>query len=291
MGRVRRLAEFDTDKLAQTAQGIATNVGSTAQNAWQGAKTLGAHAFKGAVDLATDAGLDGTGAQVAAGTALAIGGAATLYGAKKIGGMLFSANKWGCECSLVKKKKESCGTCGSRRPHNGQDWYCNCRTSTGLCKLRDGKLSKCEKCKAYQMWICKNCANENNLDECDDCGTNKEWECDQCGEDISMNYKLCPKCEEGVRPRQVWESGVKFFDDGKEENSFLSRASKALETKDGDREWLHVFPNRLSGIIVLSTTCAMIFLSLILSCLFCKSKKRVRRINRTRKRLMGVSVR
>lgn len=199
--------------------------------------------------------------------AVAAAGAAALYGAKKLKHAVFAG--WGCECSLVKAKRNSCQECGTARPNNGLDWYCNCIDDDDLPKLRDAKLTKCHKCKAYQMWVCPECSNSKSEDYCKGCDTEKTWNCGECDADVSINEKLCTSCKDGIRPRQCWEKGVKYFGDG---NETLNILGDAMETKEGDREWLFIFPNRLSGIIVLTACFVMILVALVMACLFCQRR-------------------
>merc|ERR1711964_791344 len=136
------------------------------------------------------------------------------------------------------------------------------------------KDRKCFSCNTYQVWHCTSCMNSGSMKRCKKCDTDSSWRCG-CRKDNKRNVKnkKCPKCK-ALGPRQGWEDEANGFKDSKDKD-ILGLHNLESKRKGQDRVWLGVFPNKMSGIIVITSVIVMVIVGVVLAYIFCKKKKKV----------------
>lgn len=200
--------------------------------------------------------------KVTAGIGLAAVTGLVLYGVKKIYNFFFGSNSkmgWQCKCSSIKIKKKKCKKCGCSQPKKLSEWTCTCGP-------READEKECTKCGDTQSWTC-NCRNSTSLKKCKTCETKQpdevKWKC-KCEKHNKhkKNVEKCEKCGE-KQPKKAMKTAEKVAKMTPQEQAV--RAAKLAK----EEEWLGIFPNKLSGLIIIGSGCVTILLGLVLATLFC----------------------
>jgi len=170
-------------------------------------------------------------------------------------------------------KRNRCGRCGKYRSKDVyKPWKCKCKSGSKRKKTEH----KCSDCGAYQMWSCQHCLNPTSKKKCKKCKTKSHWRCD-CRKNNSHSITVikCPKCKER-RPDFPGEESADNSWLGALNNTPTTTTRTISKKKVDDKIWLGVFPNRMSGVIILSSCAVMVLLAVVLSLIFCRRKERYR---------------